>query len=70
MDSTNKTIRLNGQWTLIHESSVAKHIGVTEDIFDKYFLPVIPQVKFGSSIYYATFDINWRIQQLRKRSFL
>jgi hypothetical protein len=62
-------IKLDGLWTLINSNCAAECIGVTEDIFNKHFVPMLPKIEFSDgSIYYSNFDINWYIKQLRTRN--
>ena len=66
----SKYLKLDNHWTLIHQSVAAEKTGLTRDIFEKYFTPVIPAIVLGGSTYYSSFDIDWRIKQLRTESLL
>lgn len=69
MNQEKLIIRLDGIWALIHESIVAELIGVNEDFFITCIAKKIPKETVAGEIYYANFDINWRIKQLLNISY-
>lgn len=57
-------IKLDSQWTLLHQSITAQEIGVGEEVFERFIEPALPKFYCFGCIYYSSFDINWRVNQL------